>query len=76
MPARARLAAVETLRIESGPVFIGYDYFQHETDLFDMSLDKVIVLDGGDFQGKAALEETAKSPPRRFVCSSSRATRC
>ena len=26
------LAAVETLRIESGLIFIGYDYFQHETD--------------------------------------------
>jgi aminomethyltransferase len=32
-----------------------------------MSLDKVIVLDKGDFNGKAALEETAKSPPRRFL---------
>ncbi|MGH2451681.1 MAG: aminomethyltransferase family protein, partial [Candidatus Limnocylindria bacterium] len=61
------LAAVETLRIESGLIFIGYDYFQHETDPFDMSLDKVIRLDGGDFHGKAALEETAKSPPRRLV---------
>jgi aminomethyltransferase len=61
------LAAVETLRIESGLIFIGYDYFQHETDPFDMSLDKVIRLDGGDFQGKAALAETAKSPPRRIV---------
>lgn len=61
------LAAVETLRIESGLIFIGYDYFQHETDPFDMSLDKVIVLDKGDFRGKAALEETAKSPPRRLV---------
>jgi aminomethyltransferase len=61
------LAAVETLRIESGLVFIGYDYFQHETDPFDMSLDKVIALDKGDFEGKAALEETAKSPPRRLV---------
>ena len=61
------LAAVETLRIESGLIFIGYDYFQHETDPFDMSLDKVIHLGGGDFQGKAALEETAKSPPRRLV---------
>jgi aminomethyltransferase len=61
------LAAVETLRIESGLVFIGYDYFQNETDPFDMSLDKVIVLDEGDFHGKEALEETAKSPPRRFV---------
>jgi aminomethyltransferase len=61
------LAAVETLRIESGLIFIGYDYFQRETDPFDMSLDKVIVLDKGDFHGKAALEQTAKSPPRRMV---------
>lgn len=61
------LAAVETLRIESGLIFIGYDYFQHETDPFDMSLDKVIRLDTGDFHGKQALEETAKEPPRRLV---------
>jgi aminomethyltransferase len=61
------LAAVETLRIESGLIFIGYDYFQHETDPYDMSLDKVIVLDKGDFEGKATLEKTAKSPPRRLV---------
>jgi aminomethyltransferase len=61
------LAAVETLRIESGLIFIGYDYFQHETDPFDMSLDKVIRLDTGDFHGKQALEETAMEPPRRLV---------
>ena len=61
------LAAVETLRIESGLIFIGYDYFQHETNPFDMSLDKVIRLDTGDFSGKQALEETAQSPPRRLV---------
>jgi aminomethyltransferase len=61
------LAAVETVRIESGLIFIGYDYFQHETDPFDMSLDKVIRLDKGDFHGKSALEETAKAPPRRMV---------
>ena len=61
------LAAVETLRIESGLIFIGYDYFQHETDPFDMSLDKVIRLDIEDFQGKQALVETAKAPPRRLV---------
>jgi aminomethyltransferase len=61
------LAGVETLRIESGLIFIGYDYFQHETDPFDMCLDKVIRLDKGDFHGKAALAETAKSPPRRMV---------
>ena len=32
-----------------------------------MSLDKVIRLDTGDFHGKAALAETATSPPRRLV---------
>lgn len=61
------LAAVETLRVESGLIFIGYDYFQHETNPFDMSLDKVIRLDAGDFHGKTVLAETAKDPPRRFV---------
>jgi aminomethyltransferase len=61
------LAAVETLRIESALIFIGYDYFQRETDPFDMSLDKVIALDKADFHGKAALQKTAKSPPRRMV---------
>jgi aminomethyltransferase len=61
------LAAVETLRIESGLIFIGYDYFAHETNPYDMSLDKVIRLDTGDFNGKQALAETATSPPRRFV---------
>ncbi len=61
------LSAVETLRIESGLIFIGYDYFQHETDPFDMSLDKVIRLDAGDFHGKTALAETAKAPPKRLV---------
>jgi aminomethyltransferase len=61
------LAAVETLRIESGLIFIGYDYFQHETDPFDMSLDKVIRFDTDDFHGKSALAETRKAPPRRMV---------
>jgi aminomethyltransferase len=61
------LAAVETLRIESGLIFIGYDYFQHETDPFDVSLDKVVRLDTGDFHGRRALAETAKAPPRRMV---------
>ena len=61
------LAAVETLRIESGLIFIGYDYFQHATDPFDVSLDKVVRLDGGDFHGKEALTRTAQAPPRRMV---------
>jgi glycine cleavage system aminomethyltransferase T len=32
-----------------------------------MSLDKVIRLDRGDFNGKQALAATATSPPRRLV---------
>jgi aminomethyltransferase len=61
------LAAVETIRIESGLIFIGYDYFQHETSPYDMGLDAMIRLDKGDFCGKAALEREAASPPNRFV---------
>jgi aminomethyltransferase len=61
------MLAVESIRIESGLIFIGYDYFQHETDPYDMSLDKVIRLDRGDFHGKEALRKTATSPPRRMV---------
>lgn len=61
------LAAVETLRIESGLIFIGYDYFQHETSPYDVGLDALIRLDKGDFHGKAALERVAASPPNRFV---------
>lgn len=61
------LAAVETIRIESGLIFIGYDYFQHETSPFDVGLDKLIRLDKDDFVGKDALAAEAASPPNRFV---------
>ena len=61
------LAAVETIRIESGLIFIGYDYFQHETSPYDVGLDKLIRLDKADFCGKAALEGEGASPPNRFV---------
>jgi aminomethyltransferase len=61
------LTAVETIRIESGLIFIGYDYFQHQTSPYDMSLDKVIRFDGQDFCGKAALQAESADPPNRFV---------
>jgi aminomethyltransferase len=61
------LAAVETIRIESGLIFIGYDYFQRETSPFDMSLDKLVALGGGDFSGKAALAKEAAAPPNQLV---------
>ena len=61
------LAAVETIRIESGLIFIGYDYFPGETSPYDMSLDKMIRFDGPDFCGKDALAAEAAGPPRRLV---------
>ena len=61
------LTAVETIRIESGLIFIGYDYFQHETSPYDMGLDKMIRFDGPDFCGKDALKREAADPPNRFV---------
>ena len=54
-------------RSESGLIFIGYDYFQHETSPFDMSLDKLIRFDGRDFCGKQALAAESENPPRRLV---------
>ncbi|MFL6042444.1 MAG: aminomethyltransferase family protein [Gaiellales bacterium] len=53
------LAAVESLRIESGLIFLGYDYFPGVTSPFHMSLDRMIKLDKGDFHGKQALEAEA-----------------
>jgi aminomethyltransferase len=61
------LAAVETLRIESGLLFVGVDYTPGETSPFDLSLDRFIAVDKGDFQGADALRAEADSPPRRFV---------
>ena len=50
------LAAVETLRIESGLIFIGFDYFPGVTSPFHVNLDRMIKLDKGDFYGKEALQ--------------------
>jgi aminomethyltransferase len=61
------LAAVETIRIESGLIFIDYDYFQHQTSPYDVGLDRLIRLDKADFVGRAALAAEAASPPHRFV---------
>jgi len=61
------LAAVETLRIEAGLLFVGVDYTPGETSPFDLSLDRFIALDKGDFQGADVLREEGSAPPRRFV---------
>ena len=50
------LAAVESLRIEAGLIFLSYDYFPAVTSPFHMNLDRMIKLDKGDFHGKEALQ--------------------
>ena len=54
------LAAVESLRIESGLIFIGFDYFPAYTSPFHMNLDRMIKLDKPDFLGKEALRRRAR----------------
>jgi aminomethyltransferase len=61
------LAALEPLRIGAGLLFVGLDYTPHRTSPFDLSLDRVIVLDRGDFHGRDALRREAAHPPRRMV---------
>jgi aminomethyltransferase len=63
------LTAVESLRIEAGLVFIGFDYFPGVTSPYHMNLDRMIKLDKpGDFIGKAALQaEFDAGPTHRMV---------
>jgi aminomethyltransferase len=58
--------AIEMLRIEAGLIVTDYDYHAHERTPFDFSFDRVVSLDGADFNGKTALRKVAESPPRRF----------
>jgi aminomethyltransferase len=62
------LSAIETLRIESGLLFPDVDYFPHETDPFEVRLDKVIKLDGADFVGRDALKQSATQGTPRLLC--------
>ena len=57
------LAAVESLRIESGLIFIGFDYFPAYTSPYHMNLDRMIKLDkaGLPRQGGAARPSTPRA---------------
>jgi aminomethyltransferase len=61
------LNAVETLRQESGLIFIGADYSPGETDPYEMNLDHVIRLEKPAFRGQEALRRIAASPRRRLT---------
>jgi len=61
------LNAVETLRQESGLIFIGADYFPGDTDPYEMNLDHVIRLEKPAFRGQEALRRIAAAPARRLT---------
>lgn len=60
------LTAVETIRIESGLLFIGIDYTPFETSPLDLSLDRFIALDKARFNGKEPLAQAIEHPQRRL----------
>ena len=62
------LSAIETLRIESGLLFPDIDYFPHQTDPFEVRLDKVVKPDKpGDFVGRDALRAIAAQGTPRLL---------
>lgn len=62
------LSAIETLRIESGLLFPDIDYFPHQTDPFEVRLEKVVKLEGAsDFVGRSALREIAAQGTPRLL---------
>ncbi len=62
------LSAIETIRIESGLLFPDIDYFPHQTDPFEVRLDRMVKLDKpGDFVGKEALRRIADEGTPRLL---------
>jgi aminomethyltransferase len=62
------LSAIETIRIESGLLFPDVDYFPHNTDPFEVRLDKLVKLDKqGDFVGREALRAIAERGTPRLL---------
>lgn len=58
--------AIEILRIEAGLVILDYDYEAHQVSPYDLSMDRLVALDGRPFQGSDALARLAPDPPRRL----------
>jgi aminomethyltransferase len=58
--------AIEVLRIEAGLIVLDYDYHSHERTPFDFSFDRLVALNGADFNGKDALRRISEHPPNRF----------
>jgi aminomethyltransferase len=61
------LAATETLRIEAGLILIGRDYLPLRSSPYDVSLDRLVRLEAGQFIGREALRAIAADPPHCLV---------
>ncbi|MGB9184048.1 MAG: DUF1989 domain-containing protein [Solirubrobacteraceae bacterium] len=60
------LEALDTLRIESGLIFAGYE-FDDQVDPFEAGIGFAVALDDEDFIGRDALVERREHPQRRLV---------
>jgi aminomethyltransferase len=61
------LEAADYLRVESGLIFVTFDYSPGEWSPFEMGLGWAVKTDAGDFVGRDALRRLAGEPPRRRV---------
>jgi aminomethyltransferase len=62
------LSAIETIRVESGLLFPDIDYFPHQTDPFEVRLDKMVKLEKpGEFVGRDSLRQIAGEGTARLL---------
>jgi aminomethyltransferase len=61
------LDAIEWIRIESGLIAMGADFFPGQTSPYDMSLDRFVDFSKPSFAGKDRLEAEANDPPNQLV---------
>lgn len=61
------LEAADYLRVESGLIFVTFDYQPGELSPYELGLGWAVKLDKGDFIGKDALRRLADEPPRQAI---------
>jgi aminomethyltransferase len=61
------LEAADYLRVESGLIFVTFDYMPGEWSPFELGLGWAVKLDKGDHAGKQALRRLATEPARRRI---------
>jgi aminomethyltransferase len=61
------LEAADPLRVESGLIFVTFDYMPGERTPFELGLGWTVKLDKGDYVGKAALARLATQEPAHHI---------